>query len=59
MQRFRKYALVVSLSTVIVVGAAGTVTPSHRHGSLDDDVIASILEFFGFELKGRLSTPPG
>ena len=52
---------VVSLSTVVVLGSAvnPSSTATHRHGSLDDGVIAQILSFFGIELESRLSTPPG
>jgi hypothetical protein len=59
MQGFRKYALAVSLSTVLVLGTAAT-TPTNRTGhGLDDGIIAQILEFFGIELQSRILTPPG
>lgn len=61
MQGFRKSALVVSLSTAIVLGSAATSTPTttHRHGRLDDSIITRILDLFGIELHSRVSIPPG
>jgi hypothetical protein len=59
MQGFRKYALVVSLSAVVVFGAIAP-TPARRAGnSLDGSVITQILEFFGIELQSRISIGPG
>jgi hypothetical protein len=60
MQGFRKYALVVCLSTAIALSATNsTPKTAHRHGSLDDSIITKILDFFGIELQSRYGTPPG
>jgi hypothetical protein len=61
MQQLRKTALAVCLGAAIALSAAATSTPAtaHRHGSLDDSLIAQILDFFGIELQSRISTPPG
>lgn len=61
MQGFRKYVAVVSLGTAVVLGSAVNSPPTapHRHGRLDESVIAQVLSFFGIELQSRLSTPPG
>jgi hypothetical protein len=59
MQGFRKYVLAVSLSAALVVGAGASTPVPHRHGSLDDSVIARVLAFFGIELHSRVSIPPG
>ena len=62
MQGFRKFALVVSLSTALVLGAATNGAPNHRAhrvGSLDDSIITTILDFFGITLESRILIPPG
>lgn len=59
MQGFRKYALAVSLSTVLVLGTAATTPAKRAAHSLDGSVITQILEFFGIELQSRITTPPG
>ncbi len=63
MQGFRKFALVVCLSTTIVFGAAASGAQknhrAHHAGSLDDGIITTILNFFGITLESRVSIPPG
>ena len=59
MQGFRKYALAVSLSTVLVLGTAVTTPTRHTAGSLDDSIITQVLAFFGIELQSRISIGPG
>jgi hypothetical protein len=59
MQGFRKYALAVSLSTVLVLGTAAPTPTNRTARSFDDGIIAQILDFFGIELQSRILTPPG
>jgi hypothetical protein len=59
MQGFRKYALAVSLSTVVVLGTVAPTPARWPANSLDGSVITEILEFFGIELQSRISVGPG
>lgn len=62
MQEFRKYALVVCLTTTMVFATALTAAPvdaTHRHGSLGDGIFVRLLAFFGIVLHSRTSIPPG
>jgi hypothetical protein len=61
MQESRKFALVVSFSAAIVLGAvtngASTSQRSHHGGAADDGVIATIIEYC--VLASRIVIPPG
>lgn len=59
MQGFRKYALAVSLSTVLVLGTAATTATNRTAHNFDDSIITQILSFFGVDLHSRILTPPG
>jgi hypothetical protein len=61
MQESRKFALVVSLSAAIVLGAITNGAPtshrSHHAGAADDSVITTIIDYF--VLASRILIPPG
>ena len=60
MQECRTFALVVSLSAAIVLGAArnGAPAPQRRHrAAADDRVITTILDYLA--LASRILIPPG
>lgn len=55
MQRFRKYALVVSLS----VALATTPAMACPNEGLDEGFFSRLFAFFEIVLQSRVSTPPG
>ncbi len=62
MQQFRKFALIVSVSAAIVLGAGMNRAPQqHRHGragALDDGgIISTIIDYL--VLSSRILIPPG
>lgn len=62
MQKSRRFALVVSLSAAIVLGAGMNGAPrqhrQHRAGALDDGgVVSSIIDYI--VLASRILIPPG
>jgi hypothetical protein len=63
MRDFRKFTLVVSLCTAIVLVAAASGAPTsdrlHRTGASDGGIIAAILQLFGIQPQSTISLPPG
>ena len=55
MQGLRKYAVVVSLTAVLIA----TPAMAQDNGGLGDGIFSRLLAFFGIVLNSRLSTPPG